>query len=346
MRTHLSSPPRPSVAGTEEDLVTVLIPARDEERTIGACLDSVLAQDEANLQVVVVDGASSDRTREIVRQYALRDPRVELVENPPSTISGSLNLGLAAARGRWLVRVDAHSSVPPAYVRTLVGHLRTGRWGGVGGRKDGVGATGTGRAIAAAMASPFGVGGSRYHYASRARTVDHVPFGAYPTPLLRELGGWDERLSANEDYELDYRIRRAGRPLLLDPAVAISWRCQQSIGDLFRQYRRYGRGKARVACLHPTSIRLRHVGPPALVVGWSAALPLAIWWPGILAATALPYAMALAVGTAVTARKVGSGANRRMIPLAFLAMHVGWGIGFWRGIWDVARDLFGGPRRR
>jgi succinoglycan biosynthesis protein ExoA len=346
MRTDPFPPPEPSLDGPDDELVTVVIPARDEERSIGACLDSVLVQDQSNLQVVVIDGSSVDRTREIVRRYALRDPRVELVENPTPTISGSLNLGLAEARGRWLVRVDAHSSVPPGYVRTLVGHLRTGRWGGVGGRKDGVGATRTGRAIAAAMASPFGVGGSRYHYATRPQTVDHVPFGAYPTSLLRELGGWDERLPANEDYELDYRIRRTGRPLLLDPAVAIAWRCQQSIGDLFRQYRRYGRGKARVASLHPSSLKLRHVGPPALVAAWTAAVPLAVWWPWILAAAILPYALALAIGAAVTAPKAGRSANRRAIPLAFLAMHVGWGIGFWHGVWDVAGALLRRSRPR
>jgi succinoglycan biosynthesis protein ExoA len=325
----------------DDDLVTVLIPARDEGGSIAACLDSVLAQDWTRLQVVVVDGGSGDRTVEVVREYAGRDPRVELVENPHPGIPRSLNLGLTMARGRWLVRVDAHSTVPGGYVRTLVDHLGTGRWGGVGGRKDGIGVTRTGRAIATALASPFGVGGSRYHYATRARQVDHVPFGAYPTSLLRELGGWDERLEANEDFELDYRIRMSGRPLLLDPSVSIAWRCQQSIPDLFAQYRRYGRGKARVARLHPDSLRLSHLGPPALVAGWAVALVSAARWPWLLAAATLPYAGALAVGTAMTAGKVRGQAALPTVAAAFAAMHVGWGIGFWQGVGDVAQGAFG-----
>jgi succinoglycan biosynthesis protein ExoA len=323
-----------------DDLVTVLIPARDEERWIAACLDSVLGQDRPNLQVVVVDGASRDRTAEIVRGYARGDPRVELVQNPLPAIPRSLNRGLAAARGRWLVRVDAHSTVPPGYVRTLVDHLESGRWGGVGGRKDGIGETRAGLAIAAALASPFGVGGSRYHYGTRLQQVDHVPFGAYPTSLLRELGGWDERLEANEDFELDYRIRRSGRNLLLDPNVSIAWRCQQSIGGLFRQYRRYGRGKARVARLHRASLRLRHMGPPALVAAWVVALGLSLTWPLILAATTLPYLLALAVATAVTVRRVRDPVAASTVAAAFAAMHVGWGIGFWQGVGGLVVEPF------
>lgn len=330
---------------TGDEVVTVVIPALDEEGSIGGCLDSVLAQDHPDIQVVVVDGGSRDRTAQIVREYARRDPRVELVDNPRSTIPRSLNIGLAAARGRWLVRVDGHSTVPSAYVRTLVTHLRTGRWEGVGGRKDGVGSTRAGKAIAAALASPFGVGGSRYHYADRMQPVDHVPFGAYPTSLLRELGGWDERLEANEDFELDYRIRKRGGKLLLDPGVAIAWHCRQSIGDLFRQYRRYGRAKAWVARIHPASLRLRHLGPPVLVAAMVAAVVLAIRWQWLPAAVLLPYLVALGVATAVTARRIDDRAARPVLAPAFAAMHLGWGIGFWLGLGDLLAGRLRRPRR-
>jgi succinoglycan biosynthesis protein ExoA len=328
-----------------DELVTVVIPARDEEGFIGPCLESVLTQDVFNLQVIVVDGASRDRTHKIVRHYMRRDPRIELLENPVGTIPTSLNLALTAARGRWLVRVDAHSTIPPAYIGSLVRHLRTGTWGGVGSRKDGVGATPAGRAIASAMASPFGVGGSRYHYSTSVQSVDHVPFGAYPTVLVRQIGGWDERLAANEDFELDYRIRKTGRPLLLDPSVAIAWRCRQSIGDLFRQYQRYGRAKARVARLHPASLRPRHLAAPILVASWAAALALSIRWPWLAALIVLPYALALAAATVVAGRKGAHQAFPPLIAVAFLTMHTAWGIGFWYGLSDMLRDAWRRTRR-
>ncbi|MDQ3766442.1 MAG: glycosyltransferase, partial [Actinomycetota bacterium] len=140
-----------------EELVTVVIPALEEEFFLGRCLDSISNQDYPALQIVVVDGGSTDGTVGVVQARMAGDPRIELLHNPRHNIPSSLNLALGHARGRWLVRIDAHATIPPAYVRTAVGRLQEGSWAGVGGRKDGVGRTSAGRAIAAAMGSPFGV---------------------------------------------------------------------------------------------------------------------------------------------------------------------------------------------
>jgi succinoglycan biosynthesis protein ExoA len=314
------------------DLVTVVIPAADEERSIGACLDSVRAQDYTRLQIVVVDGASTDQTVAIVREHQAQDPRVELVHNPQRAIAVSLNCAVENARGRWLVRVDAHSTIDPTYVRTAVERLREGGWGGVGGRKDAVGRTPAGRAIAVAMSSRLGVGNSTYHHGTCVQEVDHLPFGAYPTDLVRRLGGWNPDLAANEDYEFDYRVRRSGNRLLFDPRMVIKWQCRESIGDLYRQYRRYGRGKADVARLHPTSLSARHVLPPALVAYLAVAGTVALRrprWAGLMVG---PYVLALgAESVRCTARLQGVQDGLRL-PAAFAAMHLGWGVGFWSGL--------------
>jgi succinoglycan biosynthesis protein ExoA len=321
-----------------DELVTVVIPARDEQDAIGDCLDSLLAQTYRNLQVIVVDGASRDATAAIVRARAEQDHRVELILNPDALIPISLNLALAAAKGRWLVRVDAHATVPADYVATAVGHLATGRWGGVGGRKDGVGITPAGRAIAVAMASPFGVGNSAYHYAEEPREVDHVPFGSYPVDLARRLGGWDERLAVNQDFEFDYRVRSAGHRLLLDPALTINWQCRQSVPDLFRQYRRYGRGKAKVARLHPDSLQPRHLAAPVLVLALlTSALLFVVGRRRLATGLLAPYLAGVAGASVHAGRQVSSPDERRMLAPAFIAMHTGWGIGFWRGVVDALR---------
>jgi succinoglycan biosynthesis protein ExoA len=319
-----------------DELVTVMIPARDEERFIGRCLDAVRKQDYPNLQIVVVDGGSVDATLQVVRDQMAADDRIELVYNPQHSIPMSLNLGLAAARGRWLVRMDAHSTVDESYVRTAVDRLDQGLWGGVGGRKDGVGETAAGRAIAAALGSRFGVGNSMYHHGVTAQEVDHIPFGAYPVELVRELGGWNEQLPVNEDYEFDYRVRQAGNKLLFDPALKIWWRSRQSISDLFRQYHRYGRGKVDVALLHPDSMRPRHFLPPALVA-YLAGTALISWrHPRRLLLLSAPYLLGLAVASARTARTLETPAERAYVPLAFSAMHVGWGLGFWSALGSAA----------
>jgi succinoglycan biosynthesis protein ExoA len=316
----------------ENDLVTVVMPARNEEQAIGAALDSVLGQTYRALQFVVIDGGSTDGTRSIIEERQTQDPRIEIVTNPLPSISVSLNRGLAAARGRWLVRVDAHSTVPPTYVADLVARLREGTWAGVGGIKPGVGVTPAGRAIAAAMSSRFGVGNSKYHYATTELEVDHLPFGAYPVDLLREVGGWDESLVANEDYELDYRLRERGGRLLLDPRVVIAWQCRQSVPDLYRQYVRYGKGKADVALLHPASLSARHVVAPALVAWLTLATLRARRHPGQAALMVSPYVVGVAVATRQTRRVLEDDADWVHLPGAFTAMHVGWGYGFWAGM--------------
>jgi succinoglycan biosynthesis protein ExoA len=317
-----------------DEPITIIVPARNEEGFIGGCLDSILSQDMSTLQVIVVVGASSDRTADIVAEYAQRDQRIEVLHNPVGSIPRSLNLALQAASGRFLVRVDAHSTIPHDYVSKAVEHLLSGRWGGVGGRKDAVGRTTAGRAIAVALGSPFGVGGSVYHHGTTTREVDHIPFGAYPTELVRRLGGWNERVLANEDYEFDYRLRQLGYRLLFDPTLRIEWLCRQSISDLFRQYRRYGRGKASVVRLHPSSVRIRHTLPPALVLALLGAALLAPKRPIALGAVLVPYAGVLLAGTATGARNVESAALP-YLPAALTVMHVAYGLGFWEGMWNL-----------
>jgi succinoglycan biosynthesis protein ExoA len=331
---------------SETDLVTVIIPARNEESSIEAALGSVRGQTYTNLQIVVVDGGSSDQTAELIKAAMDEDPRVELLSNPRPNIPSSLNLALDAARGVWLVRVDAHSSVGPTYVEQLVNRLREGNWGGVGGRKDGVGVVPAGRAIAAAMGSRFGVGNSKCHYATEVEEVDHLPFGAYPVDLARKVGGWDEELVANEDFEFDYRLRQAGERLLLDPAIVINWQCRQSARDLYRQYVRYGKGKVDVALLHPESMRARHAAPPLLVAWLALAAATAGRRPGRGLVMASPYLAALALASVRTARRLEHPGDRPHVPLAFVAMHVGWGVGFWSGLGSSLLDRTSQRRRR
>ena len=339
-------PVAPAAAGAgqaTEDLVTVIMPARDEAGFIDAALDGIQAQDYGNLQiVVVVDGATRDDTADIVARRAAADPRIELHHNPDGGIPRALNVALAAARGRWLVRVDAHSTVDDDYVRRNVARLQDGAWGGVGGRKDGHGVTPTGRAIAAALGSPFGVGGSVYHHGEAEQEVDHIPFGSYPVALLRELGGWDEGLVANEDYEFDYRLRMAGHKLLFDPGIVISWYSRQTVADLYRQYRRYGHGKVAVALKHPASMRPRHVLVPAFLAYLALAAGVAVRRPGIAAAMVAPYAAALTAASVRTGRQLETAQERRSVAPAFLAMHIGWGVGFWAGVGAAVRARLAG----
>ncbi len=339
-----SGVPDPSAAGhgrePEPPQVTVIVPARNEIATIDACLDSILGQEGVVLEVVVVDNGSTDGTTERLHERAAGDRRLTVLGNPAPSIPASLNAALAAARGTWLVRVDAHSTIPQGYVARAASRLAEGRWVGVGGRKVAVGRTAVGQAIATVLNSPLAVGGSVYHWGTQETVVDHIPFGAYPTALVRKLGGWDERILNNEDFEFDQRIREHGE-LLFDPELAIDWNVRETVGDLFRQYRRYGRGKPAVALRHPDGVRVRHLAPPGLVIWLAAAVGASTRRPGLAAIAVAPYLAAVGAASVVVSRQAPPGAERRAIPAALVAMQVGWGLGFWEGVPAVVRQASG-----
>jgi len=316
----------------EGQLVSVVIPALNEERALSACLDSVLAQTHRDLEVLVVDGGSTDHTRELVAQYQAVDDRVRLVENPRRIPPAALNEAARAMRSDWLIRIDAHATVPPDYVERAYRHLSTGEWGGVGGRKDGVGYTDEGRAIAVVLGSRFGVGNSTYHHGTKVQTVDHIPFGAYPRTVIDKVGGWDETIPVNQDFEFDHRVREAGYELLFDPAMAIAWEVRPTIRSFWRQYRRYGRGKAQVVRLHPTSVSPRHLAAPALVLSIVLAAVLLPFKPRWSLVVVTPYLLGLGLASATVVTSVEGSVARRYVPVAFLAMHLGWGLGFWEGV--------------
>jgi hypothetical protein len=188
----------------------------------------------------------------------------------------------------------------------------------------------TGRTIAKVLSSPVGVGGSKYHYCDRAGEVDHVPFGAYPAALLRRLGGWDETIPVNQDYELDFRVRAAGRRILLDPSARIDWQCRETVPRLLHQYHRYGQGKAQVLLRHPRSAKARHVLPGLLVAVLAGSMCAAAM---VRSPAPLLTVPAYALGCGGLALAVGDlePRERPTAAAAIMAMQVGYGLGLFRG---------------
>ncbi len=327
--------------------VSVIMPVRNEEAALDATLASVCAQaTDASMEVIIVDDHSTDSTPSIIERWVAQDERVRLVSNPRRGIPQALNCGLEAARGRYLVRVDGHSIVPPGYVQTLLDHIRSGACEGAGGHKRAVGQGHFGRAVAVAHGSRLGIGNSKYHYSQRQQLVDHIPFGAYVTERARAIGGWDEGLSTNEDYDFDFRYHRAGGRLLLDPAIVVDWRVRETPARLAHQYYAYGRGKFKTLVRHPTSLHLRWLVPPTLVVSLVAGTLLS--WARLgrvfLAVVGGPYALFLVVGAAILGSRVGM----RLAPHAALAlgiMHLSWGTGFLVSAAKAGIDRIPGFRR-
>ncbi len=313
-------------------LVSVIMPVRNEAIFIRRSLGAVLAQDYPpdRMEVLVVDGMSNDGTASIVRELAAGDNRVRLMANPGIIQARALNRALEVAQGDLILRVDGHTVIAPDYVNRCVHHLATTGADNVGGPQRCIGLTPMGRAIAAAYRSPFGVP-SQFTMGRRSGYVDTVYMGAWPRRVFEQVGQFDESLAANEDYEFNYRIRKAGGKVYLALDIRSEYYVQNTLTALWRQFFHYGRWKFRMLTKHPASVRLRHPVAPAFVgvligggllafvhrrarrlLGW------VVVWNGL--ANGLASLHAGQRETGITAR----------LPVVFACMHLAWGTGFWR----------------
>ena len=318
--------------------VSVIVPALNESRHIGACVRSILAQDiDAEVEVLVVDGRSEDDTAELARGAG-----ATVVDNPDRVIPAALNRGLEHAGGEIVLRFDGHSEMPPGYVAASLRALDEMEGAGSVGGWCEVRASGPwGRALGEALASRLGIG-----YPLRWRRpapgtgrmeVDTVHFGCYRRDVLNELGGWREDILANEDFELDYRLRQAGYTVVFDPAIWAAYRPRESFGAIAGQYLRYGRWKAEMLAGAPSSVRPRQLAPPALLTTLvMAVLPTPLRAPARMALGAY----AAAISTAA----VRSESGWRLAAL-LPTIHLCWGAGLLSRLPGAFRKQASAPRR-
>ncbi len=316
--------------------VSVVMPIRNEADHIGASLRCVLEQDYPKelIEVFVIDGMSTDDTREIVQSVATTNSRVHLIDNPGRIVPKGLNRAMPDTTGDVIVRVDGHCEIASDYVSRCVEHLQRKDVDGVGGPIETIGETWMSRAIAAAMSSSFGVGGSAFRVLKdQTMLVDTIAFPAYTRAAIELAGPYDEELVRNQDDEYNYRLRKLGAKLLLASDVRSRYFSRASLRKLWKQYLQYGFWKVRVMQKHPRQMRARQFVPPLFVGALMLATLLAVWLPGGwkgLAALTVMYAFANLLASWFVARD-----DRRqmfVMPVILVTLHVAYGTGFLGGL--------------
>lgn len=317
--------PTPELIGSPLPAISVILPVLNEETHLQSAVHSILSQDyQGSIEVILAVGPSHDRTLEVAQEMSRTDMRVVIVESPTGRTAAGLNLALHRSQSPIVVRVDGHAQIPPDYLRLVVEILTATGAVNVGGVMAAVGTTPFERAVAGAMRSPLGVGASRFHTGGEAGEVDTVYLGAFRREALLAIGGFDERFTRAQDWELNFRLRENGGIVYFDPRLHVTYRPRSTVRTLAKQYFEYGRWRRVVSRRHSGTINYRYLAPPFALVGFSLSFVAGIFNP-ILFAPAVIYLVFVLLASI----KIATSIREYFLLLAVIpTMHFAWGAGF------------------
>lgn len=314
------------------------MPVRNEEEYIGACLQSLVHQDYSidNIEIIVVDGRSSDGTKEIVQEIARQHTGVRLLDNPAGIVPTAMNIGIKAAGGDVIIRADGHNVYPRDYAANCVKYLKQTGADNVGGPWVTVPADGSfgARLVAVVLSSPFGVGNSKFRTSHEEGFVDTVPFGAFRREVFDRVGLYNEKLVRNQDNDLNARIRKAGGKIYLTPVLTTQYHPVQTFGGLLKYAFRTSRWHAFTLRENKGSLGLRHIAPAGFLILLLVLLPAS--FVSVYARTSLTTILGIYLLTGFyfsvrssTRRALALGLT---LPFGVLCFHVAYGAGVLSGL--------------
>ncbi|MEJ6761151.1 MAG: glycosyltransferase family 2 protein [Candidatus Planktophila sp.] len=316
---------REELIGSPLPAISVILPVLNEEAHLKSAINSILSQDyKGQFEVILALGPSTDLTDSIAQDIAQIDTRVVLARNPTGRTAVGLNIALQKSQRPVIVRVDGHSQLPSSYLSLVVEILNKTGAVNVGGVMAAVGTTAFEKAVAGAMRSSLGVGASKFHTGGEAGEADTVYLGAFRREALLAIGGFDERFTRAQDWELNFRLRARGGIIYFDPRLHVTYRPRPNVRALFKQYFEYGRWRRVVSRKHTGTINLRYLAPPVALVGFSLSLLLGFLAP-VLFIPAVIYLLFILAASI----KISTSFQEYFLLLAVLpTMHFAWGMGF------------------
>ena len=312
--------------GSPKREISVILPILNEEKYLADSVNSILSQSFTGaIEVILAVGPSQDETMRIAQSIQSRDSRVVVVENPSGKTAAGLNLAIAAARYSIIVRVDGHSQIPKDYCETAFQILEQTGAVNVGGIMAAEGVSLFERAVARAMRSPLGVGASRFHTGGGAGESDTVYLGCFRKEALIAVGGFDERFTRAQDWELNFRLRQRGGFVYFDPRLKVTYRPRSTVKALAKQYFEYGRWRRVVSRRHQGTINYRYLAPPFTVAATSLSLISGALFGPLFLIPALVYSVFILGASIIIGKSMG---EILCLPTILLTMHISWGLGF------------------
>ncbi len=306
--------------------VSIILPILNEERHLADTVAAILAQEySGETEVILALGPSKDRTNEIAAAIAQQDGRVILVDNPTGRTAAGLNAAIARSKFPIICRIDGHAEINKHYVSDAVRILQERDAVNVGGVMAAEGRTTFERSVATAMRSKLGVGSSRFHTGGEAGPSDTVYLGTFKKEALVAAGGFDERFTRAQDWELNFRLRSNGGIVWFDPSLIVTYRPRSTLKALAKQYFQYGRWRRAVSRSHKGSVNYRYLAPPTAVVILVLSLVGGLFIHSILFTPLLTYFLAILVGSFAIGK---TWKEKVALPAVLMTMHLVWGIGY------------------
>ncbi len=321
-------------------LVSIVIPMLNEVKAIERCITSILSQDYPTdkIEIVVVDGFSTDGSREIVQNFSKNSSNVKLEDNPIKRTPAALNIGIKKSTGSVVIILGAHTKIKSDFIKLNILYMQKMDVLCTGGTQVNIGETFIQQAIGDAMGSIFGIPSAPYRFANKARFVDTVVYAAYNKKLFDEIGYFDEELHISEDAELNWRIRKAGHKIYFTPEIVSYYYPRPCLKSLAKQFLNYGILRANVIKKHFDASKIIHLTPPAFILVSLLSLIFGIFYPIFLKLFAgiwLFYLMVLFTASVITSFKKRNPGALFIYPFIFAILHLCWGSGFIVGLFKT-----------
>ena len=330
---------------SDKVIISILIPCFNEEKFIGKCLDSVSSfdiPDGCEAEVLVIDGMSNDRTREIVKARMHENHVIRLIDNPGRIQSFALNTAIPLSRGSYILRLDSHSDYPANYLKQLYETaLRTGadNTGGIiitRAYDDSYPAS----VVQAITTHKFGVGNSGFRVGMKEGPADTVPYGFFKRSIFDKVGLFDKRLVRAQDYEFNRRILHTGGKIWLNPAIQLNYYNQPNMGKFLKKQLYYEAPyNAYMWYVAPYTFAYRHAITAVFFVGVLAGFLLSLFIPviGYLFAAVMALYFFLAILSSVQqAVKYRKCLHVVTLPVCFFLYHFLHGLGV---VWGLIKLL-------
>ncbi|WP_020401543.1 glycosyltransferase family 2 protein [Gracilimonas tropica] len=310
--------------------ITVICPVYNEESYIKDVLEFCVKSEPKNKEIIFIDGASEDKTVNIIREYQAIYDNINLYHNPDRYVPFALNKALKYAKTNLIVRIDAHTKYADDYFLTILKTFDEIDADIVGGPYRIAYKNQFQKVVGIAISSKVGVGGSKVHDISFRGYVDSVAYGAWKKGLFDDIGYFDERLMRNQDDELHYRAKSKGKKIFLNPDIKLWYYPRETYSSLFRQYYQYGLFKPLVIRKVKSEIKLRHIIPLLFVI-YLFVLPISIMLFSIYLVIPLLIYLVLILGFSLIQKEINFLDKMKLVIITFL-IHFGYGLGFLLGI--------------